>query len=576
VTGVGPTCAEFSNSKTCNGASATLGSGDLVGIVSWNGTAPIDGPFGGASATCNCTTPELADINVTVGLREVLPDPLSWAGGCRCADGYLGATCGECDPVSHETHAPKDGSRTVTCTPKQGVKRCPDGEYFKFDGQAGECTVCPPSTYSDASLDSGVRIECTPCPDAVVGEARDIKQTSALGATSAEQCFPKYQFGAESAEFCYGTGVQSKAILQIPALSEKPDEGERLGDACKTAVENLGLVFDGVHAPLRGCFANHEAQLGYYFLMDADRVSTRARAKRTSLADGEQPRPAPLAVAAGAMKPVCEQYTCAVEGTAISPLSESSNPVVDFSNIQTKCAISAAAVDQALDDEFETNSKVFFPIAAAIIFVSVVLGYVYLSRMHYHDSCCKLPTNAHVWVFFGLALRLFDVMSDFAFLQVTLESVAFEAAAGSRARVIRQVCLGFTVVGAVGAPMDMWGSLQRLSPTGNRDTAGWITVLITLIEDVPQLAINGVYIVIMDRFRETSAGANVEPFDAIAVVSLVASAGNIVYNLWLLFSTYRRELLGLRAEMAELRTTSQGGKSDRFGASAIVLGVGAL
>jgi hypothetical protein len=351
--------------------------------------------------------------------------------------------------------------------------------------------------------------------------------------------------------------VKNTAILQIAGRSSEDTsftgEKEKVGTACKTALANLDYAFGGAHMPLRGCFADSATGTGFYFLVEGDYEDAKEHGTADPTLSADDLASTPMSAFVSNMtQPICEQYTCSIEGTELTPLDENSNPLTELKSIQSRCSVSAASVNDALALEFKKNSEIFFPVAAAIVFLGILAAYVYLTRSVYEGPFRDLPIKAHVWVFFGFSLRLFDVMSDWAFLTVTLGSVAFEAAAGSRANSIKTSCLVFAIIGSIVAPMDIWGSVQRLSPKGSKDTAGWITVLITFVEDAPQLAINVLYIVIMDRFRDTDAGQNVDPYDVISLVSLVASVGNILHNLWVLFSTYRRELLEHRRENLEL------------------------
>ena len=76
-------------------------------------------------------------------------------------------------------------------------------------------------------------------------------------------------------------------------------------------------------------------------------------------------------------------------------------------------------------------------------------------------------------------------------------------------------------MGMLLTPIDVWGNRQRT--LGNVSKAMTISILILLFEDFPQLGFNIEYV-------KTMGVAN----DPIAILSLIASAGNIVYNLCVL------------------------------------------
>ena len=89
---------------------------------------------------------------------------------------------------------------------------------------------------------------------------------------------------------------------------------------------------------------------------------------------------------------------------------------------------------------------------------------------------------------------------------------------------MQHACLAFCILGLLLTPFDILGTLGR---TDGHHSFGMIASVFVLgLEDIPQLVLNFKYIGIM-----AAAGYNPDP---ISIMSLVASIGNIAYNVFLL------------------------------------------
>ena len=179
---------------------------------------------------------------------------------------------------------------------------------------------------------------------------------------------------------------------------------------------------------------------------------------------------------------------------------------------------------------------------------------------------------AHKWIWWGLALRVMDVATDWGLLLISLQSQAFEAAcdsAGFDYVKLRTACCAFSIVGTLLAPLDIWGSFQRMV-LNQPDISSWVVLTISILEDLPQLVINVVYLSVMNRYKQEMdkqfevTGENetaVKPFDEISIISLLASAANICFNIHLMISTfavrsYKKEMDLLKQENADLKASN--------------------
>jgi hypothetical protein len=366
-------------------------------------------------------------------------------------------------------------------------------------------------------------------------------QTSPFASTSVDDCFQKYQEGNAGNEFCFGqasieqssNGAAGDPVnVQVAALIQ-PDEdepGTPKGTACEAAADALGYSFDGVIYPPHGCFVNLATKKAAFYVRN--------------LTDATKPFDTKFS-------PLCVRYTCPSDTEESTYLTRDNNP-----DDELKCKLSQETVNNAQKAEAEIYSSTFFPITfGGLMPVVVFAGYIFMMKHEFKTTLRKLPFTAHKWIWAGLWLRVMDVATDWGFVRISLQSDAFVAACISSDTPIGSIqtaCLVFCIFGTLLAPLDIWGSFQRM--VRERLEAGsWTILLISGGEDVPQLTLNALYISIMYRYKEKMDAAFeecefqggidcvetlVNPFDPISTLSLLASVGNICYNVFLMVSIY--------------------------------------
>jgi hypothetical protein len=501
-TGLGATCSELSNAKDCAGADASL----RLGTVTPTGT---------------CTDCPALSPNVATAVRKA---------DCSCPTGYINPMCDECAPNTHERFDLTGGK--FECQLSGNTEPCILGQYFDISATPPECTACKQGKYADGFLpgsttesDNQLRLDCTPCPTATAAGGAPMEQTSPAGSDSPLDCFPKYQAGKPEQEFCYGKATADAAngkpieaaLLQI----DDDAPGTPIGTACETAAKGLGFNYSGVKYPPQGCFLDNAAKTVTYYVRNKDHGSL-------DLKDAE---PDPN------QSPICQRHTCDVATDARTFLTKDDNP-----DKVTYCKTSIVAANEASADEAETNLQVFLPVVGAITTTVVITGYWFVMKRHFLVSFFKLPSEAHEWVWAGIVPRLFDVQTDWAFFGISLQSLTFNAACEDHgsfdSSTIRTVCLAFCIIGTFVAPLDVWGSFQRMI-LDKPEVASWIILASSITEDVPQLSLNALYISIMYKYsqRPENSESDVNAFDPISMISLFASVANICYNIWLMLST---------------------------------------
>ena len=481
------------------------------------------------------------------------------SGTCTCASGYTGANCNDCIAATHQRYP---GS--ADCVAKSGIVACPSGEY----SLGGACEKCPAGNYSTYPSGRGFSPECTPCPDG---------QTAPVGSGSVTACFFQFQVHGELDDpdpdgYCTGTGsdargsvlslVTSKADCQSFAANA-PAEAGSFTFLENTAPGNVVCADDATSAQCRTAACADRAagvQVGGQFrnwaaacritcgtcgtpatrcvidaddTMDRNLTSGTYYVRRVRYFDPASSPPmlyvdlatnAPLAYT-----PVCTAFFCPQFGFDVLSAATADGP--------PRCTAGDAALSEFEADETGKNA-VFFYVALPVSGALTVAGYWYKSAQR--GGFSELERRDHAWVWLGLTATVLDMMSDWATLYINLGDVgeqnrfyyAYDSEAhpdnGGDADAIRRACLAFAIFGAVLTPIDVIGAYRRSS--GESDGRAWIlfaTVGVTLFEDVPQLAINSIYIDAMDGVGEGVSAA-------IAVVSMITSVAMIIYKVWLI------------------------------------------
>lgn len=601
-TGLGSTCNEYSNAKTCSNAgivsAVEVKSEDVNQKSTWSFSCECTGSATGVGPTCS----EYSDsaicngafkVDPSLGYGTALPDgtctdcPESAPSAhsrnpkdCSCPLGYAGAMCDVCAPSYNNVGE----FVLLECQPGGNVIACSLGEFF--DASIGICNKCRPGFYADGTLDdsrspdNGIRLECKACPSVASTGGLSLAQASPEGAVSVAYCYSKYQIGNPEHAFCYGKGfVQDAQDDAAEAEIDAGDAGddatlvggnskaedaalqhivdgpaEQVGTACQAATKALGFTFAGVRAPPRGCVADPVSKTAWHYLYDNQYSLPHVADVEYELLDLTEPSQ-PLV-------PVCERKTCGDESGVQERVVLTKDDPPDRS-MPDECKARVEAVNDALAIEKETNERYFYPIVAGAIVSLIVLAYMYLAKYQFKTTLAELPRSAHNWVWLGLLWRAFDIATDWGFYGVSLQSSAFvyacvdldlkesiDADDGLDVQ-LKQACLAFSIIGTVLGPVDIWGAFQRLV-NKKAEVAGWIVLLVSVCEDIPQLVLNGVFISTMIKYKikllnDYSLQLETEPdapppdlvgLDAISVLSLIGSVGNICYNIYFMISTY--------------------------------------
>lgn len=233
----------------------------------------------------------------------------------------------------------------------------------------------------------------------------------------------------------------------------------------------------------------------------------------------------------------------------------------DCSDVAAGCMLLDAALESRLAAEATDNIQKVIPSVASISAVSVLVAYGYLLKgggaPNGATSFSDLSFQTHLWAFLSVGLKLFDMQTDWSFFFISLRGEPFESQYMLDANATRR----FTQTGRYNKDVaaiqmasffscscgtlltffDIYGTRQRLG--GAVAVASLATLLVMLIEDVPQLAINIIYIKTMATASGAPAAGDatesqdyLENIDAISIISLVASILNLLYSIYLLVS----------------------------------------
>jgi len=245
-------------------------------------------------------------------------------------------------------------------------------------------------------------------------------------------------------------------------------------------------------------------------------------------------------------QPACKAHICeANTTTSDAVLYVSQGDAVrgegpSFEYAIPTCSPNLRLIDSWLASETKTNNQIFIPTAAGVTVVSMVGAYYCIGDGTEHRF---------QFVIFGVGLRLFDVVTDWGNHFVNIRGDLFAFAYGDQDPNTEDANVNFMIrftlilciVSSVLTPFDIWGASQRM--TRHRQRA-WLIVAVLLLEDVPQVSVCGMYIyhvykaVISNGYYTATEYLKI---DLIAIISLAASVGNIVYNIFLLTCGKQKE-----------------------------------
>lgn len=227
----------------------------------------------------------------------------------------------------------------------------------------------------------------------------------------------------------------------------------------------------------------------------------------------------------------------------------------DCSDVAAGCRLVDAALDSQLAAEKSNNIQKVMPPVASFSAVSVAVAYGYLLKgggaPNGATSFFYLPFKAHLWATLSVGLKIFDMQTDWSFFFISLRGEPFESQYMPEANATRR----FTQTGRYNPDViaiqmvsffscscgtlltffDIYGTRQRLG--GAVVVASVATLLVMLIEDVPQLAITIIY---MKTMAAAAGATGVQAFlnnvDAISIISLIASFLSLLFSIYLLIS----------------------------------------
>ena len=218
------------------------------------------------------------------------------------------------------------------------------------------------------------------------------------------------------------------------------------------------------------------------------------------------------------------------------------------------CSVSTGHLDR-LDAAENADQLGFFYVAIPILFLATpAIAYWWILDQHpdgwdstgwpqsggskrfrysaaavsFFSAVRKLPWSVHQFVWLGLVLRLADMSTDWAFWDINIglpsdtDDGRFAIQYAGDASAVQIACIVFLGLGTVLTPCDIWGSLQRCKHKSGAGPPTTYAIAVSLLEDIPQLAINCLYI--------SAVGLGTGASRAITVVSLVFSALAIMYT----------------------------------------------
>ena len=206
-------------------------------------------------------------------------------------------------------------------------------------------------------------------------------------------------------------------------------------------------------------------------------------------------------------------------------------------------AIEAAAAKVALEK--------ILPATIGVSIAAVAIAYIVMIWAS-ETSFGDLSKASHMWAWFSVGFKTFDLSTDWSFFFNSIRGASFESVYryeghsdfATRPPVERRydesvvtiqfAVMFFCTVGTVLTFADYGGSYLRMltgssgtNQPAHAKTSFMITLCVIIFEDIPQL----VFVVI---YMTTIAEANVGDIDEIAIISLIASSINILYQIFLL------------------------------------------
>ena len=244
-----------------------------------------------------------------------------------------------------------------------------------------------------------------------------------------------------------------------------------------------------------------------------------------SMYTGEQFRPACKAH-------ICELNTTTSDAVLYVSQGDASRDASTLEFAIPTCGPNVRQINMWLASETSASNQIFIPTAVGITAISMVGAYFYIGDVPHRFQ----------FVVFAVGLRMFDVVTDWGNYVVNIRGKLFAFAYGDQdpdtvdanVQSMIRFTLAICILSTILTPFDIWGASQRVTHGLQRS---WLIIVVLLIEDVPQLGItinymNQVYsAVISDDYF--TANDYIKK-DIIAIISLAASVGNLLYSIYLL------------------------------------------
>ena len=201
-----------------------------------------------------------------------------------------------------------------------------------------------------------------------------------------------------------------------------------------------------------------------------------------------------------------------------------------------------AAFDAALaksQDEAARENTLFLAFAFPVAIMTGATGYVILARYDVDEQ--STWRSKHWWVLGSLTFRVVDIMSDWAFKEISLgdkgEPNEFQMRYAGDADSLRTASLCFCIMGALVFPFEIYASFkdhQRGRESHHLRIIKGSTIAVLLLEDFPQLLMFTIY--------TGAVGVN-----GIAIFSMIFSAVSLIKGVHVL----------LRMENAEAKQQAE-------------------
>ena len=441
--------------------------------------------------------------------------------GANCCDlGYTGNNCADCIASTHQRY---NGS--TSCVAQAGVSECPSGQHSVVNGS---CARCDAGSYSTYPTGRGYSLDCTRCPDG---------QLSPVGSSSVSACFFQFQTHAAAAGtdgICTGIGSDARGSTLSLILSQED---------CITFAESSDEYTFAASNPTcvdsADCSALSSVQCGTSF--GSTDVSSRCRVLCNACGRPQTPcilepdgatiryfdpaATAPALYLGATYTPVCTAFLCPRDGFVVDSAATANTP--------PRCVIGNAAVQQLAVDEDRAQST-FFAVVGVTLPVVAGVGYGFV---RHHKS--ELTSGDHQWIWFGLTFTIFDMVFDWATYYINIGEPGAENSfyyvygvqQGGDVAAVRDSALAFCILGTILTPIDVYAAYHRMTRTANVWLVFSSTLAISLLEDLPQLSINILYV--------NAVGWGVNPAStAVAVVSLLLSITMLMYNAWMAFKDW--------------------------------------